>query len=199
MSEEYGGPSAEPLLQAAYRVVHRYPGGIEAVAKAIGRTPKYLLKAVSGLPGAKLNVEDSIAITQFTKDYEIVELMTARAGGKLVKLPPPTHETEDMDVLFRDVVRGAGMVIFTATLSLRPEGTHAAAAFAKWIGGYAETALPLLQQATISTNAMRRLSEAYFELPMMSAIGEEKTYVQFMSDLNALHFGLEARVRPLNT
>jgi len=199
VSDEYGGPSAEPLLQAAYRVVHRHPGGLEEVARAIGRTPKYLLRAVSGLPGAKLNVGDTMAISAFTKDTEVIEYMASLFGRKLVKLPPPTHGTEDLELIFRDVIRGLGLVLVAATLAPGHEIAVGAAGLAARVGEYLELALPLLSLQTVSLNAMRPLGELYSKSMIDALTGvHEATYLQFRADFLALHAGLQARMRPMS-
>lgn len=188
---EYGGPSDDPLLQAMYRVVHRYPGGIDSLAKQINRTSKYLVKAVSGMPGAKLNIEDAQAITQITGDIEMLEVMANELGQKLIKLPPPTTESDEFTPHAENAMKQLGLCIsFSAALGSSPLLQVSAA---KDVCSFIQVAMPHNNAVSISPNEFRKLSSAYLLIDR-NAFAGSPFHLQMHADLLAGFVVLQRKV-----
>ena len=186
-----GGPSDDPLLQAMYRVVHRYPGGIESLAKQINRTSKYLLKAVSGLPGAKLNVDDALAITKITGDIEMLETMAKSFGQKLVKLPPPTVESAEFTPHAENAMKQLGLCI--AVGSVAGTDLHKRVSGAKAICSFLEMGMDYNEASSISPNNFKKLSAAYVAIGRF-AFSSHSIQLQMQADLLAAYHSLQRKV-----
>lgn len=75
------------LLDAAFRVVHRAPGGAAALEVRLGKSAGSLSHEVRGRPGTKLGLETAEAVTHMTGDLEILMRFAESCGQMLVPLP----------------------------------------------------------------------------------------------------------------
>lgn len=75
------------LRDAAYHVVHDYPGGASSLAPRLGKSVTYLSSEVAGTGTAKLGLLDAETITLLTGDLRILEAYATNAGQMLVPLP----------------------------------------------------------------------------------------------------------------
>lgn len=75
------------LLDAAYNVVHDYPGGAQSLAPRIGKSASTLSHEVAGDGTAKLGLMDAQKITQRSGDLRILQTFAANCGQMLVPLP----------------------------------------------------------------------------------------------------------------
>lgn len=75
------------LLDAAYNVVHDYPGGADSLAPRVDKNPTTLSHEVSGTGTAKLSLLTAEKITQRTGDLRILSTFATNCGQMLVPLP----------------------------------------------------------------------------------------------------------------
>jgi hypothetical protein len=75
------------LRDAAYNVVHDYPGGAESLAPRMGKSSTTLNHEVNGTGSAKLGGEDMEKITQLSGDLRILHEFATNCGQMLVPLP----------------------------------------------------------------------------------------------------------------
>jgi hypothetical protein len=75
------------LLDAAYNVVHDYPGGADSLAPRVDKNPTTLSHEVSGTGTAKLALLTAEKITQRTGDLRILSTFAGNCGQMLVPLP----------------------------------------------------------------------------------------------------------------
>jgi hypothetical protein len=75
------------LLDAAYNVVHDYPGGSQSLAPRLGKSASSLCHEVTATGTAKLGLLDAAKITQLTGDLRILSAFATNAGQMLVPLP----------------------------------------------------------------------------------------------------------------
>ncbi|WP_157979213.1 phage regulatory CII family protein [Rhodoferax ferrireducens] len=78
---------AMSLRDAAYHVVHDYPGGASSLAPRLGKSSTYLSSEVAGTGTAKLGLLDAETITYLTGDLRILSAFATNAGQMLVPLP----------------------------------------------------------------------------------------------------------------
>jgi len=83
------------LLDAAYNVVHDYPGGSQSLAPRLGKSATTLSHEVSATGTAKLGLLDAEKITDLTGDLRILTAFATNAGQMLVPLPPATDLFSD--------------------------------------------------------------------------------------------------------
>ncbi|MDP3650924.1 MAG: hypothetical protein Q8R67_04490 [Rhodoferax sp.] len=75
------------VLDAAYNVVHDYPGGADSLAPRIDKNATTLCHEVSGTGTAKLALVTAQKITQRTGDLRILVAFATNCGQMLVPLP----------------------------------------------------------------------------------------------------------------
>lgn len=75
------------LLDAAYNVVHDYPGGADSLAPRVDKNSTTLSHEVSGTGTAKFALLTAEKITQRTGDLRILQTFAANCGQMLVPLP----------------------------------------------------------------------------------------------------------------
>lgn len=77
------------ILDAAFAVVHGYPGGALSLAPRLPRAknPATVSHEVAGKPGSKFGLEDAVDVTLLTGDTRIVSTFAAMAGGMFIPLP----------------------------------------------------------------------------------------------------------------
>lgn len=75
------------LLDAAYDVVHEYPGGAAALAVRMKKSYTTLCHEVTATGSAKLGLLDAKKISDFSGDMRILQAWAGEAGQMLVPLP----------------------------------------------------------------------------------------------------------------
>ena len=88
------------LLDAAYNVVHDYPGGSHSLAPRMGKSATTLSHEVAADGTAKLGLLDAAKITALSGDLRILEAFATNAGQMLVPLPNAV-EFENDDCMLR--------------------------------------------------------------------------------------------------
>ena len=83
------------ILDAAYNVVHDYPGGSASLAPRMGKSATTLSHEVSGTGAAKLGLLDAAKITHLTGDLRILAAFAGNAGQMLVPLPDVITDGSD--------------------------------------------------------------------------------------------------------
>ncbi|MES2685526.1 MAG: phage regulatory CII family protein [Pseudomonadota bacterium] len=83
------------LRDAAYNVVHDYPGGSESLAPRVGKNATTLSHEVNGTGGAKLGLETAEKITQLSGDLRILQAFALNCGQMLLPLPGVEHTQQD--------------------------------------------------------------------------------------------------------
>lgn len=154
------------LLEAARQVVNDYPGGLEVVAKAIGRTPQYLEAALGGAgKRAKLNVDDAVAITNFTRDYRIVNVMAKRFGMACVPLPPPTLDSDDPTQHLAQCGRDMGvLMLFLAEAFADEKVARHLADVVEQFGSFSKEVSAIAHRKAITLNELRRIEGVHGKL-----------------------------------
>lgn len=197
LAQEYGGPSDSLEVQAIYKVVQRYKPGIEDLAAKLGRTPKYLLKVVSGAKGAKLNVQDALAISKITGDDEMLKVMASKFGRQVIKLPEPRHATDDPRIHYDEAVRNFGLYIFHSSKRTSEDDQKRIADLIASFGQYCQTALELIDVPIISKNQMTPFNMVFLTVYGSAGQANNIIFGQFLADLTAFHYILDSRVRPI--
>jgi hypothetical protein len=75
--------------QAAYDLASEYPGGAEALAREIGKSPSTLQKQLRGEFRYALSVETLVDMTRASGDMRAATAFAADVGAMLVLLPDP--------------------------------------------------------------------------------------------------------------
>lgn len=75
------------VLDAAYRVVHSYPGGSASLAPRIGKNSTSLSHEVKRVGIAKFGLEDAVAVTVMTGDPSILNAFAAECGYLVLPMP----------------------------------------------------------------------------------------------------------------
>lgn len=89
------------LIDAAYNVVHDYPGGAASLAPRIGKNPTSLSHEVKQQGTAKLGLLDAQKISDIAHDLRILQAWATDAGQMLVPLPDQDLLSADDDCLRR--------------------------------------------------------------------------------------------------
>lgn len=196
---------ASEVLDAAYKVVHDYPGGIDSIAQHLGRTTKYLIKAVAPggheKPGAKLSLEDAQKISKFTGDNRILEAMVNRFGLGISKLPPPSNASgSEVDHLIA-CSQGFARVMMSASLGLGSSDAlvNRLGQAISIFSAFFQKIEALHGKAEISANDFSKVSAAYFTLAdalLELSIANPKVSgnAQLAADMNAVVGSLRVRV-----
>ncbi|WP_428001813.1 phage regulatory CII family protein [Acidovorax sp.] len=107
------------VIDAAYNVVHDYPGGAESLGPRVEKNPTTLSHEVAEVGTAKLGLKTAVKLTAFTKDYRILEAFAAQCGRMV--LPMPEVLASDGDECLKslgEVLRESGEVVRELTGSL---------------------------------------------------------------------------------
>lgn len=83
------------LLDAAYDVVHEYPGGAAALAVRLKKSPTTLCHELTSTGSAKLGLLDAKKISDFSGDLRILQAWAGEAGQMLVPLPGLDNGTDE--------------------------------------------------------------------------------------------------------
>lgn len=85
------------LLDAAYNVVHDYPGGATSLAPRLGKSPTTLNHEVTGTGTAKFGLLDACKTSQLSGDLRILQSFAEACGQMCVPLPNmPVPEGNDV-------------------------------------------------------------------------------------------------------
>lgn len=107
------------ILDAAYRVVHDYPGGAASLAPRLGhKSPITLNHELLRTGQAKLGLQTAVDITVLSKDCRILEAFAEQCGRFTLPMPAVLHEGGD-HVLARlgDMLREQADVVREVTLA----------------------------------------------------------------------------------
>lgn len=93
------------VRDAAYHLVHDYPGGAEALAPRLGKRANSLSAEVApnpvlgshGRPAAKLGLLEALTIMQMSSDHRVLHAMAAELGYLNIPLPRLVDEDDDSD------------------------------------------------------------------------------------------------------
>lgn len=83
------------ILDAAYHVVHDYPGGSVSLAPRLNKSPTTLSHEVTATGTAKLGLLDAVKITTFSGDLRILQAWAVEAGQMLVALPVMADQSDE--------------------------------------------------------------------------------------------------------
>ncbi len=126
------------ILDAAYHVVHDYPGGSLSLAPRLRKAATTLSHEVAATGTAKFGLLDAVKVTAFAGDLRILQAWALEAGQMLLPLPDLAAQSDE---------------------SL----AHVAAA-AKEFSDLVATAAETLTDGRVSDNEMDRLEREASEL-----------------------------------
>lgn len=93
------------ILDAAYHVIHDYPGGADSLAPRVGRTGTTLNHEAKRTGQAKLGLDTAVKVSALTGDLRILEAFALACDCMVVPLPGAQQSTD------RPVMTGlAGML-----------------------------------------------------------------------------------------
>lgn len=75
------------VIDAAYQLVHAYPGGAAALGARMGKNPTTLSHEVRGTGTAKFGLDDAVMATVMSGDPRILNAFNAEAGYVAFRLP----------------------------------------------------------------------------------------------------------------
>ncbi|RYF02356.1 MAG: hypothetical protein EOO32_00090 [Comamonadaceae bacterium] len=104
------------VTDAAYNVVHDYPGGADSLGPRVSKAGTTLSHEVSRTGTAKLGLETAVAITVLSGDQRILDAFAAQCGRFTLPLPEVLQEGGD-NVLARlgDMLREQSDVVHAVT------------------------------------------------------------------------------------
>lgn len=198
-------PKIIAIHAAITAAIESYPGGFEAVAQGLKKTTKRLQQEVDSLirPGnhkasPKLSVDTAQEIMKLTDSVAPIEAM-AGPGFKVIKLPPPSVQSDDPLVLLRAGLRRFGMLSILWTTSLAAEQLPALAHLLNCLGAFVSVTTNLAGEREISVNQNKALGLASMnflcalqEIPTDTVVLE--LVPQMVADLSAARDLLGARV-----
>lgn len=80
------------VIDAAYNVVHDYPGGAESLGPRIGKVPTTLSHEVARTGTAKLGLETAVAVSVMSGDKRILDAFARACGCMVLPLPEVVSE-----------------------------------------------------------------------------------------------------------
>ncbi len=83
------------ILDAAYHVVHDYPGGAPSLAPRLNKSPTTLCHEVTATGTAKLGLLDAVKLTGFSCDLRILQAWAMQAGQMLLPLPSDGKQSDE--------------------------------------------------------------------------------------------------------
>lgn len=106
------------VIDAAYNVVHDYPGGADSLGPRVGKSGTTLSHEVNRTGTAKFGLETAEKVTVMSKDYRILETFAANCGRFTLPLPEVLQEGGD-SVLARlgDLLREQSHVVREVTMA----------------------------------------------------------------------------------
>lgn len=75
------------VLDAAFHLVHDYPGGSVSLAPRINKSVTTLSHEVKGTGTAKLALDDAVKLTCLTGDWRILNAFAGVCGGLVLPMP----------------------------------------------------------------------------------------------------------------
>lgn len=107
------------VIDAAYNVVHDYPGGAESLGPRVEKNPTTLSHEVAEIGTAKFGLKTAVKVTVFTKDYRILEAFAAQCGRMVLPVPELLASSEDDCIRsLGELLRESGDVVGALTKSL---------------------------------------------------------------------------------
>lgn len=79
------------ILDAAYHLVHDYPGGSLSLAPRLGKSPSTLSHEVVASGGAKLGLVDAVKLSALTGDNRILNTFATLCGCVVLPMPASVH------------------------------------------------------------------------------------------------------------
>ncbi len=76
------------ILDAAYQLVHHYPGGASSLGPRMGKSPTTLSHEVKGTGQAKFGLEDAVLATVLSGDLRILNAFASQCDCTVLRLPP---------------------------------------------------------------------------------------------------------------
>lgn len=106
------------VLDAAYNVVHDYPGGADSLGPRVGKSGVTLAHEVNRTGTAKLGLATAVSVTVLSQDFRILEAYAAECGRFTLPLPEVLQQGDD-SVLARlgDMLREQSHVVNEVTLA----------------------------------------------------------------------------------
>lgn len=83
-------------LDAAYNVVHGYPGGSESLGPRLGKSGSTLSAELTRRGSSKFGLETAVMVTQLTGDLRILHAFAESAGQMCVPLPGQIDTSDDV-------------------------------------------------------------------------------------------------------
>lgn len=83
------------VLDAAYNVVHDYPGGATSLAPRLPKRADVLSHEVAGHGTAKFGLKDAVKVTELTGDLRILHAFALQCGQMCVPLPTDASSSQD--------------------------------------------------------------------------------------------------------
>ncbi|MDM0086765.1 MULTISPECIES: phage regulatory CII family protein [unclassified Variovorax] len=95
------------ILDTVRRMARSYPGGVDAVALRLGKSPSTLEKELRGAPGYKLGAEDALEISRFCVELKTDDCLSyaqlVAMGTEATLVPLPTGAPGSVKVCMRAV------------------------------------------------------------------------------------------------
>lgn len=105
------------VLDAAFNLIHDYPGGARALAPRIGKNPTSLCHEASATGTAKLGLADAVKVSTLTGDARILNAFADEMGFALIPLHAAAGADGGVERLgqlaqeFADVIRATGVAL----------------------------------------------------------------------------------------
>lgn len=106
------------ILDAAYHVVHDYPGGSPSLAPRLNKSPTTLSHEVTATGTAKLGLIDAVKITGLSGDLRILQAWAIEAGQMLVALPSISGQSEECLAMVSSMAKEFSDLLSVAAESL---------------------------------------------------------------------------------
>lgn len=108
------------VLDAAYHVVHDYPGGSESLGPRIGKSPTTLSHEVARVGTAKFGLETAVKATLMSGDMRILDAFAMHCGRMTLPLPELAASDDDCCMLeLGNMLHKVGELVKDTTESLR--------------------------------------------------------------------------------
>lgn len=108
------------LMDAAYHVVHDYPGGAESLGPRVGKSPTTLSHEVAKVGAAKFGLETAARVTELSQDMRILAAFALRCGHMTLPLPELANPDNDTCIAELGIILSeVGELVRDTTDSLR--------------------------------------------------------------------------------
>lgn len=87
------------ILDAAYNLVHDYPGGAHSLGPRMGKSPNTLNHEVAGDGTAKFGLVDAVKASTLSGDFRILHAFGEECNHMCIPLPPADGNTTTSDIL----------------------------------------------------------------------------------------------------